>query len=544
MAAVDEPHGGASDDSAWLSAARARKFDLLSHLAVNLSQPIVVAGPEGIGKTVFLKRLEAAIRPYATVCYFAATPGASYERIVEALSETAARGLGASQAADLGFADLLARYAGERRLLMLLLDDADALLPGLLSALWDCARANPSLHIVLALPSAAWSRKSATDAPALRDAQRLEIPCLTPTEFAAYLRWLAADKPEWSARCAALGADASHARAQGVPGALVRWLERPPPATGGGGRSGSVSTRLGLAGLAALLAGVAWLLWKPGVERRAPVPHSFSTPGADADPGTRLALREPVGAAAEAGHPAEGGENPVAGERPAASPAPPLPSAEAQAPPVPLEASPVSASPAAAEEVQGSSPTQDSEAAKPSEPADPSAPGEEAAEPVPPPVEARPVQPEPPAKTEEAKTGADSAGAGPQPAATAPEPSARLQAHAVDVGGVLGVDWLLAQNPEAYTLQVVALSRPDALATAARRFPPGSLLSALRSRKGRGNLYILFYGAFPSLAAAKEGADTLPASIGKPIPRQFKSIQAELPGAAAPPQPPVGARNP
>ncbi|SMF94158.1 AAA domain-containing protein [Methylomagnum ishizawai] len=501
MAALEEVQADGPLAGSLLSEARERKFDLLLHLAVNLSQPIVVSGPEGMGKTVFLRRLESSARAYASVCYLAATAGTTYEFIIEELRRAALRDLNLANAGGWTCAEVLARYGKERRLLVLMLDNAHRLLPGLLSGLWEFAREHPSLHIVLALPSHSLRRKATTDALALRDAQPLEIPALGPSEFSAYLRQMAAAQPELAPGSAAAESQviAWHARAQGAPGAVLGGLAPPAEAA----PSPLWRGRWWVPGLAAtLLVAAALLWWKP--EGQPPEsPPGFPSPKADADsalPG--MMLHEPSApAVVEGGHPANPGES-----QPQADGSATLP----EVPPQP-QAGAVTQAP---------------------EPQTPSVQPEPAQ--APPPIPESQAQPEPSAVATARPP--ESPAATPPPEPLSPEQQARLQAAAVSLEGVQGVDWIMAQNPEAYTLQILAMSQAGALAGTIGRFPPESALSVLRSRKGRGDLYLLFHGVYPNMAAAREGAAGLPPPLTQAIPRQFKSIQADLlrpPGSGA-----------
>ncbi|BBL76503.1 ATP-binding protein [Methylomagnum ishizawai] len=498
MAALEEAQADGPLDGSLLSEARERKFDLLLHLAVNLSQPIVLSGPEGMGKTVFLRRLESSARAYASVCYLAATAGTTYESIIEELRRVALRDLNLASAGEWTCAEVLARYGKERRLLVLLLDNAHRLLPGLLSGLWEFAREHHSLHIVLALPSHGLRRKATTDALALRDAQPLEIPSLSPAEFSAYLRRLIAAKPGLPPQqtTAEAQAGAWHARAQGAPGAALRLLEQPVEAAPS--RPWGRPMRWLVPGLAAtLLAGVILWLWKP--RPQLPEPSAFPSPKADADsvvPGT--VLHEPSApVAVEGGDPAHPGESP----------------AQAAAPEIPPQQQAGTGTPPA--EPQG----------PPSRPEPAQAPAPESqVQPEPAASQAPPVA----APSEPTGKPPESPGAAQPPEPLSPEQQARLQAATVGLEGAHGVDWIMAQNPDAYTLQILAMSQANALAGTVGRFPPDSGLSVLRSRKGRGDLYLLFHGVYPNLAAAREGAAGLPPPLTQAIPRQFKSIQADL----------------
>jgi DamX protein len=104
----------------------------------------------------------------------------------------------------------------------------------------------------------------------------------------------------------------------------------------------------------------------------------------------------------------------------------------------------------------------------------------------------------------------------------------RSRSSDIVTDGLKGAEWLMSQSPDAYTLQIVAVSRLSSLLKLARQFPPGSELASFRSRKGNGELYPLFFGIYPSLQAAKDAAANLPASLGQPLLRQMKSVHQEI----------------
>lgn len=453
-----------------------RRFELLLHLALNLPQPILVAQPPG--ETQILHRLLGDIQAFTTPCHLAATPGTSYERILEELRLTALEALSAPTALEL--TEVLEIYARERRLLTLLVDEADALLPGLLSALCEFANAHASLRVIFALGAEGMARKAATEPMAFREAYALDLAeQASPTPI----------NPLWP-----------------------RFA-------------------LGLGGLAAglMLGAVLALFWQPAElpPPSPPEPTAQQVPETPPPPSHRMDTKPQV---SEAPAP----ESPVLplGESldsvplpsPAAFPAlipepeiPELPSeTEAAVPPPapPME----TVHPAARSETPAEAPSEPAPSLPHPAPAAPTPHHEPTTKPETPvrKLKAGVVKPaEKPAKSSAKKV-------------EATEPTAPLPDANVVIEGVNSVEWLLAQDPDAYVLQVVAVSQLNTLARLVQKFPPDSPLAAMRSRKGRSDLYLLFYGLYPTLAAAKEGAAAIPAAMGRPVPRSLKAIQVDI----------------
>lgn len=122
----------------------------------------------------------------------------------------------------------------------------------------------------------------------------------------------------------------------------------------------------------------------------------------------------------------------------------------------------------------------------------------------------------------------------PAPVQAAPEPqkpqanqTAQVNNGLLDqqlIEGVNDIGWLLQQDPQAYTLQLVTVSRLNALSKLTGKFPPGTLATYRTSR----NVYPVLYGVYPSLAEAQFAVQSLPMKLGTPIPRQFKAIHQEI----------------
>lgn len=90
--------------------------------------------------------------------------------------------------------------------------------------------------------------------------------------------------------------------------------------------------------------------------------------------------------------------------------------------------------------------------------------------------------------------------------------------------------WLWSQNPQHYTLQLLASGSQQAIASYIQRYKlKGKTARFQRVRDGK-DWYILLYGSFTGYNQAKQAIAQLPLAIqkSKPWPRQFSAIHAEL----------------
>jgi DamX protein len=94
--------------------------------------------------------------------------------------------------------------------------------------------------------------------------------------------------------------------------------------------------------------------------------------------------------------------------------------------------------------------------------------------------------------------------------------------------GAKDTTWLLEQDPDYFTLQLVTVSSPDsASAFVARQQIPGDFTVYQVQREGR-VLHVVLYGLFSSRNAAEVAADSLPAEVGQVQPwiRPVGQVQA------------------
>ena len=114
------------------------------------------------------------------------------------------------------------------------------------------------------------------------------------------------------------------------------------------------------------------------------------------------------------------------------------------------------------------------------------------------------------------------------PVAGPETPGAWEPADAKDMTGVHNTRWLLRQNPDYYTLQLLTLSALDrAEAFVARQREPEEFVIYQLQRDGR-VLHVVLYGVFSTREAAQVAADELPPEVGdvRPWIRQIGQVQS------------------
>jgi TPR repeat protein len=93
--------------------------------------------------------------------------------------------------------------------------------------------------------------------------------------------------------------------------------------------------------------------------------------------------------------------------------------------------------------------------------------------------------------------------------------------------GMKGMDWLKAQNPEHYTLQVFNVSNEQTMLDFLKEKNLGSAITYIERNENGKTLYTAFYGAYPTRDAALKARAGLPASLQKnePWPRKFAELK-------------------
>ena len=146
---------------------RMQKLDLLIHLLSNLPQALVVCGPEGIGKTTLLDVLQQRKTDSWWYCLIQGNAGLSFEAIHGQLTQC----------------------IKQDKQIVLIVDNAGELVPGLISAIIQYAAANPVLRVVFALTHDELQVKRGSDR-VVDDCHIVEIPPLSERQCGDFLQHL------------------------------------------------------------------------------------------------------------------------------------------------------------------------------------------------------------------------------------------------------------------------------------------------------------------------------------------------------------------
>lgn len=463
-------------DYSLITQERTQKLELLIHLIANLTQTLVICGPQGIGKTTLLRVLHERKLDSWTYCLIQGNADLSFEAIQEQLNRAAMQGKHGNPLQDAG------QYQSKGKKTVLLIDDAGALVPGLITTIMQYAWTNPVLRVVFALTHDELHVKNRTDR-IVDDCHFVEIPPLSEKQCGDFLQQLST-KP-W-ARLSLNAINDSMIRnvyrhTHGIPGRIIAEIP------------GLAGSQKGINSLWALLAAVAALIAVAlGVQW-------YSS-------GKNNALETAAPVAVE--------------ERAVVSSAPPAPSALPVRPDVPVIKQPEQA-------VQASEPILDQyiagDIAKPVKPE--TTLGSEN-KPLP---ATDTAGPNPDIKDNEALVDTGQKPVLPpaleaQPADSIAVPEAK-EIAATDTP-TEGDAWLSVQPPGNFTLQVMLLSKEQSIKDFLKKYP--SLAQDLKYTKTVINgkeRFLLLYGSFSSSASASKAKQGLPREFGHSLVKKISAYK-------------------
>jgi DamX protein len=226
---------------------RNSKLELLIHLLTNLTQPLVLCGPDGIGKTTVLNALQNYKEGVWQYCIIQGHASLSYEDILNQLARAFQLGK-ESSAAEL--TRVFSQYQTQNRKIVLLIDDAGSLVPGLITSLIQYCEANPALRIVFTLTHDDMYVVSRSD-HVIDNCHFIELPPLTESQCGEFLQTLAIS-PKTGITLAAIS-DTMVAQiyrdSRGIPGKVIAEL----PVLSQGNQPSSLKGLINLAILVALV---------------------------------------------------------------------------------------------------------------------------------------------------------------------------------------------------------------------------------------------------------------------------------------------------
>ncbi len=168
---------------------RTRKLELLIHLLANSRQALVVCGPKGIGKSTFLSILQAR----KIDSWFYCPVKGTVKLTIETIQKQLVQAIKPDHLGNLPLNALSSAFRGlekQHKKIILLIDEAGQLAPGLINTLIDYAANNPVLRIVFALTHEELDAKYNSD-NALDAGHLIEIPPLSEQQCGHFLQHLA-----------------------------------------------------------------------------------------------------------------------------------------------------------------------------------------------------------------------------------------------------------------------------------------------------------------------------------------------------------------
>lgn len=477
---------------------RSQKLDLLIHLLANLRQALIVCGPEGIGKTTLLQSLQAGRSDQWRIYLLNASPSLSFETIVINLGNFL--NLGNS---SYGFDLSSLRAYCEKQKVVLILDDAGQLVPGLIGELLDFSESLPGLRLVFSMTYDEFHIKGATDR-GVEECHLIELPPLNLKQCGEYLQNLSAQPGaviSFNAVTDSLVADL-YRDTHGIPGKLLAGLPQ------FNRKQKRKSSRSGLwLGVAIICLAAGWTVYSllPSI----PGFNKLSKAG----PESLTVAHEPA--------PANTGKvEAVLPEVQTIGPAAVAPQNFG------LTANPDETETAVPTMPAVNSLLTETKAVEAVKPASPAPPVAEAGA-----IQSVAVFPESSKAPDKAELPVVAAAAHSSAAPQAPEqPINKAQSAKPEKPFANGGDqeWIMSQPAGNYTLQIMVLSNKLAVSRFLKKFADyQDSLKYYTINNNDQEKYVLIYGSFPTAAEARQYKTMLPNEFKQALETRFRAVQKE-----------------
>ncbi len=493
-----------------LSPDRAQKFDLLIHLISNLQQSLIICGPEGIGKTTMLKTLQESHNDIWPICLVQGSSALSFESVITQLSQV----LNLSSATiRFDLASLRAFCAKQK--VVLAIDDAGELVPGLIGELIDFADSLPGLRLVFAMDSEHLLDKTESD-HAVEACHFIELPPLNQRQCFEYLQNQSVQPGSTLSFNAVNDAlvEELYRKTEGVPGKLLAELPKLSQ------YQSRQNLRLGLwGGLAVIVMASVYAIqaFLPADKDETPTADSPEPAQIEVDktpPVLDALVKPPALESALEPNPASGTTNAAASTQPETIATEPpeaayVPPVAEQIPALPGITSALAPDPLAAAGLEG----------EPAQHQPFAAPAVTAATEV--------VVPEASPKPEHTVS-AEAAAAKPIAPASPPEPIQAAPSKDKAESGNGDLEWIHSQPAGNYTVQLMVLSYKNSVDRFLKKYAEyRDELKYYAIGKSGQEKYVLIYGSFESATDALNRKSTMPDEFNKGMVKRFKLIQRE-----------------
>ena len=208
-----------------ISEDRTKKLELLKHLLNNSSQPLVICGPEGIGKSTLLTVLQEQTMAKWSYCTLVSPADLSFEKLQQSIMQAINQSSTNKQSQS--FLALFQQLNRQHKKLILMIDDAGFLVPGLIDQIITLAKQYSALRVIFVLNHHELELKNRTDT-AINEANLIEIPVLSEAQCTDFLYQIAST-PQSALTVNDINdalISAVYQETQGIPGLIVTKFPR------------------------------------------------------------------------------------------------------------------------------------------------------------------------------------------------------------------------------------------------------------------------------------------------------------------------------
>jgi len=173
-----------------ISEDRNKTLELLRHLLSYSNQPLVICGQDGIGKSTLLKTLQEQTMAKWSYCMITSPADLNFEKLQQAIIQEINPNIKNKHSQSVS--SVFQQLDRQHKKLILMIDDAGLLIPGLINQILTLAKEYSLLRVIFVLSHHELDLKSTSDA-AINEASLIEIPALSEAQCTEFLYQIATD---------------------------------------------------------------------------------------------------------------------------------------------------------------------------------------------------------------------------------------------------------------------------------------------------------------------------------------------------------------